>query len=217
MARRRHRASCAVGPLRSAQHRSAVQHLPPCPGEELGGPADEQLRRRADQRGEIEWKSPGLRLCCSIGRILPHLIGEAELAELAELIAKPDCRLLTILSPGGWAITPGAGSSGCPVILLRMAQLLSLAPLSSAEYVAPTIAHALGVALSAWRTLNNSSMRLEWSVSSFWTTLSTCARGLPSCLKLAGRRCTFHRHQRTAGCRGEWLFELRGPRYSRRR
>jgi predicted ATPase/DNA-binding SARP family transcriptional activator/Tfp pilus assembly protein PilF len=86
----------------------------------------------------------------------PHsptpLIGrEIELAELAEMVANPECRLLTILGPGGmgksrlalevaaaeaWSFSDGAA-------------FVPLTSLSSATYLAPTIAQALGVALSS--------------------------------------------------------------------
>ena len=81
-----------------------------------------------------------------------RLIGrETELAELAELIAKPDCRLLTILSQGGM------GKSHLALELTAAqswsfkdgACFVPLAPLVSSEYLATTIADALGVSLSS--------------------------------------------------------------------
>jgi predicted ATPase/DNA-binding SARP family transcriptional activator/Tfp pilus assembly protein PilF len=74
---------------------------------------------------------------------------EQELAELAELLADPDCRLLTLVGPGG---------IGKSRLALQVAQeqvgafahgvhFVSLAAVSAAEFVVPAIADALGLEL----------------------------------------------------------------------
>jgi predicted ATPase/DNA-binding SARP family transcriptional activator len=103
--------------------------------------------------GELEEESPeGLPPLLNWPHSATPLIGrEGELAELAELIANPDCRLLTILSPGGMgksrlALEVAAAEAWS---FRHGAAFVPLTPLSSAAYLAPTIAQALGVALSS--------------------------------------------------------------------
>src|SRR3990172_4800266 len=103
--------------------------------------------------GEVEWKSPRVEpLLLNWPHSSKPLIGrETELAEIAELIARPDCCLLTVLSPGGMGKTHLAleAAAAQSWSFRHGAAFVSLAPLNSAEYLAPTIAHALGVSLSS--------------------------------------------------------------------
>jgi predicted ATPase/transcriptional regulator with XRE-family HTH domain len=76
------------------------------------------------------------------------LIGrERELATLQQLLANPECRLLTLVGPGGMGTTRLAlavATSQQP----RFAQgavFVALAGLNSSEFIAPTLANALGL------------------------------------------------------------------------
>lgn len=87
----------------------------------------------------------------SRGDLLPHaptpFVGrEQELAELAELLVNPDCRLVTIVGPGGigktrLALRAAQDQVGAFAHGVRFVPLVSL---SSHEFVAPTLADALG-------------------------------------------------------------------------
>jgi predicted ATPase/DNA-binding SARP family transcriptional activator/tetratricopeptide (TPR) repeat protein len=106
----------------------------------------EQIRDRTRGPGDKATQPPEARLPAAptsfVGR-------ETELAELAELVANPDCRLLTLVGPGGIGKTR---------LALRAAQdhvgafthgvhFVPLASISLAGLVAPAIADALGLPL----------------------------------------------------------------------
>ncbi len=77
------------------------------------------------------------------------LIGrEPELAALARLLSDPECRLLTVVGPGGIGKTRLA-IEAASIQRERFAEgayFVSLAPLSSSEFMVPAIAEALGFA-----------------------------------------------------------------------
>ncbi|MBA4376894.1 MAG: hypothetical protein C0401_12085 [Anaerolinea sp.] len=155
----------------------------------------------------------------------PHsakpLIGrEAELAEIAELIAKPDCRLLTILGPGGMgkshlALEAAAAQSRS---FRDGAAFVSLAPLSSTEYLASTIADALSVPLSSpadpgeqlVHALRDSDLLIVLDnfehLRQGTTLLSKILARAPGVQFIVTSR-------ERLDVEGEWLFELRGLRY----
>jgi predicted ATPase/Tfp pilus assembly protein PilF len=75
----------------------------------------------------------------------PFIGREEELAELAEHLANPDCRLLTLAGPGGigktrLALQVAADQVGA---FAHGVHFVSLAPVSSAEHLVPAIADAL--------------------------------------------------------------------------
>jgi len=76
----------------------------------------------------------------------PFVGREAELTELARLLASPDVRLLTILGAGGVGKTRVALEAGAAQLgnFQHGVYFISLAPLQSVEDIVPTTAEALG-------------------------------------------------------------------------
>jgi predicted ATPase/predicted Ser/Thr protein kinase len=76
----------------------------------------------------------------------PFVGREAELSELARLLADPDVRLLTILGAGGMGKTRLALEAGAAQLdnFERGVYFVSLAPLDSAQAIVPAVAGALG-------------------------------------------------------------------------
>jgi predicted ATPase len=76
----------------------------------------------------------------------PFVGREAELTELARLLANPDVRLLTILGAGGMGKTRLALEAGAAQLgnFEHGVYFVSLAPLQSAQAIVPTTAEALG-------------------------------------------------------------------------
>src|SRR5215213_3512418 len=78
-------------------------------------------------------------------------VGRAiELAELTELLATPDCRLLTIIGPGGIGKTRLALEVAAAIrgTFADGVAFAPLQPVTDAEAVAPTLAAALGLVLA---------------------------------------------------------------------
>jgi predicted ATPase len=80
----------------------------------------------------------------------PFIGREAELAHLAELLADPDCRLLTIVGPGGIGKTRLAleTAAGHVPVFRHGAAFVSLSPISAVDRIAATVAAALQLPLS---------------------------------------------------------------------
>jgi len=83
----------------------------------------------------------------------PFVGREAELAELAELLANPDCRLLTIVGPGGIGKTRLALQVAADQVggFAHGVYFAPLASISSAENLVPTIADALAFPFDSQR------------------------------------------------------------------
>jgi predicted ATPase len=78
----------------------------------------------------------------------PFVGREEELAELAELLASPDCRLVTLVGPGGIGKTRLALQAATDQIgnFLHGVAFVPLAPVSSPDLLVSAIADALGLA-----------------------------------------------------------------------
>lgn len=89
--------------------------------------------------------------CWNLPAPATPLVGrEAELATLAELLDDPDCRLLTLVGPGGIGKTRLAIEVACHV-WPRFPDGVFFVPLEathSPELMAPAVAHAVGLSLS---------------------------------------------------------------------
>jgi predicted ATPase/DNA-binding SARP family transcriptional activator len=126
--------------------------------EELGIEPEEETRRLYERICDGH-DLTGLTNLSGLGTLPPHnlpaqltpFIGrERELAEVAARLADPNCRLLTLVGPGG---------SGKTRLALEAAArerthyphgvfFVPLAPLQSAEAIAPAVAQALGLCLA---------------------------------------------------------------------
>jgi predicted ATPase/DNA-binding SARP family transcriptional activator len=158
----------------------------------------------------LNWPHPATPL---IGR-------DAELAELAELIANPGCRLVTILGPGGMGKTRLAleAAAGGAWSFADGGAFVSLAPLHSAEHLMPAIAHALGVALSGLtdpreQLIHALQGRELLIVLDNFEHLRDGAAALAELLARAPGLYFVVTSRQRLGMQGEWLFELRGLRY----
>ncbi|MCL4860200.1 MAG: tetratricopeptide repeat protein [Caldilineaceae bacterium] len=80
----------------------------------------------------------------------PFLGRQPELAALAAYLANPQCRLITLLGPGGIGKTRLALQAAAEHVdaFAHGVTFVELAPLASAELIAPTLAAALGMTLS---------------------------------------------------------------------
>ena len=134
---------------RSGQRSAALAQYETCRrflNKELGvEPARETraLYERIRSAGEARPHNLPLQLTSLIGR-------EGELQQIAERLADPGCRLLTLVGPGGIGKTRLALQAAQEHVglFLHGVYFVPLAPLSSAEFLVPTIAHALDFAFS---------------------------------------------------------------------
>jgi predicted ATPase/DNA-binding SARP family transcriptional activator/Tfp pilus assembly protein PilF len=113
--------------------------------EELGvKPANETMALY--ERIQAEEFLHSLAIPHNLPSSLPHLVGrEKELAELADMLADPDCRLVTLVGPGGIGKTHLALQTALNHIgtLLDGTYFVSLISISSTALVVPTIADTL--------------------------------------------------------------------------
>jgi len=82
--------------------------------------------------------------------VTPFIGREAELAHIAELLAEPGCRLVTIVGPGGIGKTRLALQTavGHQPVFTHGAAFIDLAPIQAAELVPTAIAQTLAVKIS---------------------------------------------------------------------
>jgi len=127
-----------------AQYEKARQAL----AEELGvGPTAETTALYEHIRaGEAASRTP--RPAYNLPPSSTPFVGrEQELSELAELLAYPDCRLVTLVGPGGIGKTRLALQAAADQIgaFEHGITFTSLASISSVEHLVPTITSALGI------------------------------------------------------------------------
>ncbi|MBW7886598.1 MAG: AAA family ATPase, partial [Caldilineaceae bacterium] len=92
----------------------------------------------------------------------PFIGREAEMAQIAERLSDPDCRLLTLVGPGGVGKTRLAlqVAAGHRAVFQDGVAYASLAALANADELAPAIADALGVALTSGADMHELLFRL---------------------------------------------------------
>ncbi len=199
--------------------------------DELGAEPSEETRalHEAIVSGELQadpaWQPgpPVWRLPASptsfVGR-------EAELAEIARLLQDPDCRLLTLIGPGGvgksrLALEAAAAQLDlCPSRYPHGACYVPLAPVASDELVVPTIAAALGFSFHAregddpkQQLLNYLRGKQMLLVLDNFEQLLDSAGLLSEILDVApGLRLLVTSRERL-NLRREWLFRVPGMRY----
>ncbi|MGD9100534.1 MAG: BTAD domain-containing putative transcriptional regulator [Anaerolineae bacterium] len=121
--------------------------------EELGVEPEEEttaLYERIRQGDELESLSPVPP--CNLPTYLTPFVGrEAVLAEIEERLGDPDCRLLSLVGPGGSGKTRLAVEAGAAQVAAfeNGAFFVRLAPLGSVEAIVPTVARALGFSFYA--------------------------------------------------------------------
>jgi len=119
--------------------------------EELGVEPGEETTRLYERIHDGE-ELPGTRSLTEIGslhnlpaQLTPFIGRERELAEIAERLADPTCRLLTLIGPGGSGKTRLALEAAARELANypHGVFFVPLAPLQSAEAIVPTVARAL--------------------------------------------------------------------------
>jgi len=116
--------------------------------EELGVEPEEEttaLYERVREGSELEALSP-LPPCNLRTYLTPFVGREAVLAEIEERLGDPDCRLLSLVGPGGSGKTRLAVEAGAAqaAAFEHGVFFVRLAPLGSVEAIVPTVAQALG-------------------------------------------------------------------------
>jgi predicted ATPase/DNA-binding SARP family transcriptional activator len=140
--------------LASAGRRNeALQHYETCRrllAEELGTEPTESTRKLYEQlqQGEcLDGEQQDLPSHHAVSPPSTRLIGrETELTNLARMLADPNCRLITLVGPGGIGKTYLAMAAAAACRQFRDgACMVELAPLQSPADVMPSVAKALGI------------------------------------------------------------------------
>jgi predicted ATPase len=107
----------------------------------------EQIRTRPEEGEERPGVAKGPRHNLP-AQTTPFIGREAALAEIAKLLQDPDCRLLTLVGPGGSGKTRLALEASAAQLDANGYEhgifFVSLAPLSSVDAIVPTVADVLG-------------------------------------------------------------------------
>ena len=148
---------------------------------------------------------------------------EEELASIDQLLSDPSCRLLTLLGPGGIGKTrlaleaAGQKATSYP----GEVYFVPLAPVSSPEFVVPTVAHALGFTLDTTSSNLDPKTQLldylgERSVLILMDSFEHLVDGsslLVDMLERAPNVRLLVTSRERLRLRGEWIFDVQGLRY----
>jgi len=201
---------------RSGQRSAALAQFETCRrilAEELGVQPSEKTKslfERIRLAGEARPHNLPPSLTPLIGR-------EAELQQIAERLADPDCRLLTLAGQGGIGKTRLARQAAQEQvgIFLHGVYLVPLASLSSAEFLVPTIADALGFSFAGpedprEQLLNYLREKEMLLVLDNFEHLLDGARLLPRILRHAPDVKIVVTSREHLNLQAEWVFEVRG-------
>lgn len=142
---------------------------------------------------------------------------ETEIETLGKLLRDPECRLLTILGPGGigksrLAIEAAAAQRD---IFSDGVFFVPLAPLNSPQFVAPTIADAMGFTFSGTvepraQLLNHLRDQTLLLILDNFEHLLEASELVAEILQRAPRIKLLVTSRERLNLQGEWLFDLRG-------
>ena len=145
---------------------------------------------------------------------------EAELAELAELLENPACRLITIVGPGGIGKTRLALAAAAEQAEMfpHGAAFVPLAAISSAEFLAPAIMAALDIPSEGQRDPRDQLLdylreRAAAGAGQLRAGCSTGAELLADILQRAPGVTLLVTSRERLALQGEWLFDLEGLSY----
>ncbi|MCI0474997.1 MAG: tetratricopeptide repeat protein [Anaerolineales bacterium] len=152
---------------------------------------------------------------------LTPFVGRAdELAKIAERLANPDCRLITLVGPGGIGKTRLALRAAMENLRAFSdgAFLVPLASISSADLIAPVIAHALKLSLSGKidpraRLLDHLRAKSLLLVLDNYEQLRDDPTLLIEILQTAPRVKILITSRERLNLHAEWLLELEGLPY----
>jgi predicted ATPase len=156
----------------------------------------------------------------------PHLdssfIGrDRELAQVAELLAAPDCRLLSVIGPGGMGKTRLSLASAALVgpRLAQGAAFVALAPISAPALIASTVADVLGLRLSE-QTPGAAALTTALGEQSLLLILDNCEHLIAAVtelalqiLRAAPRVRIMVTSRERLGIQGERILDLEGMSY----
>ena len=152
----------------------------------------------------------------------PLINRATELAELAELIDNPACRLITLLGPGGMGKTRLALEAAAHEAwsFKNGAAFVSLTPLSSSEFLVPALADAVGLAFHGptdprMQLLNYLREKDLLLIVDGFEHLTSEAGLLADVIEQAPRVVLLVTSRERIGIPSEWILDLQGLQYPR--